>query len=80
MSQKVCEVCEATIGETDKTCPACGSDLELLPEEIASYERVNKVLENRKKKVVPPPAPAPQPQPAKKLTVFQRLALKKKGQ
>lgn len=77
MSAKECPVCEAKIGETDTTCPACGTDLETLTEEIASVERVNKVLENRRKKETP--APAPQPQPEKKLTIFQRLALKKKG-
>jgi hypothetical protein len=76
MPAKECPVCEAKIGETDQTCPACGTDLETLQQEIESVERVNKVLENRKKKEVP--APAPQPQPEKKLSIFAKLALKKK--
>ena len=78
MPAKECPVCEAKIGETDTTCPACGTDLETLQQEIESVERVNKVLENRKKKETPP-APAPQPQPEKKLSIFAKLALKKKG-
>lgn len=77
MAEKECPVCEKTIGETDTICPACGTDLEILQEELASVERVNKVLENRRKKETPP-TPEPQPEP-KKMSVFRKLALKKKG-
>lgn len=83
MSTKTCELCDATIGETDKECPACGADLEAVNEQVEAVERANKILEKRKAKAAPPvpptPTPQPQPEPKKKQSVFSKLALKKKG-
>lgn len=78
MPEKICEVCNAKIGETDTVCPACGADLETLEQEIESVVRATKVIEKRRKAAEPPQPPPPPAPPKKKLTIFQALALKKK--
>lgn len=79
MATKQCEACDTTIGESEKTCPACGVDLETLEEEVAAVDRANTILQKRKAKVVPAPTPELEPKPAiKKGSIFRRLALKNK--
>lgn len=77
---KVCPLCDATIGKTDATCPSCNEEIENVDEEAKVVERANKLLEKRRLKANPPTPPVPQPQPKKKTSIFQSLALKKKGQ
>lgn len=71
---KECINCDAKIGKDEKVCPACTEDQELMEESVKTVEKVNAILAKRKAKEIPAPAP----QPEKKISVFRKLALKKK--
>lgn len=79
MAARFCEVCEKEIGEHDKVCPSCGTDLEGLEEEVSVVTRAMSVAEKRKKKKEAEeeqPSPAPTPE-ANKGGFFSSLAMKR---
>lgn len=77
MASKKCLECDAVIGENEKVCPACQTDLEELEQTVAAVEKANKVIAKRAA-AVPPPEPESEPEPETKVSIFRRLALKRK--
>lgn len=72
MATKICDACDAVVGETETKCPKCGVEFSELDETVTAVERALSVSEKRKKRLAPAPVPTPQPEPVK-LTGVARL-------
>ena len=47
----ICEYCDTEIADSEKVCPKCGTDLEVVtPEVISHAERINTIVDKRRKK------------------------------
>jgi hypothetical protein len=76
---KQCEVCDATIAESETNCPSCGTDLAELEENVKAVESAQTVLEKRKKKAAPVVLSTPVTPPAPTSTFARLRGLHKKG-
>jgi RNA polymerase subunit RPABC4/transcription elongation factor Spt4 len=56
---KVCESCDAVIGESEKECPKCKVNFEELEDAVTTVSTAQAVLAKRKAKEIPPPPPPP---------------------
>jgi RNA polymerase subunit RPABC4/transcription elongation factor Spt4 len=74
MSEKFCDACEKTIGDTDEICPACGVNQKELDEEISVVERATKASANRRKRTNPEPSHAPASEGQTRKSIFRSLA------
>lgn len=70
---KKCWNCEQEIGTSEKICPKCQVNLDMLEEEMTVVDRANKALERKRKAEDPPLPPPTPPVPAKKKSIFRSL-------
>lgn len=73
METKVCDECDAQIGQTEEKCPKCGTDQAELDELANAVQRGQKIIEKRAKRNAPPAPPAPPAPQAEKSTVSSKL-------